>query len=82
MHGLLRIGDGGYTIPWLHLEQSGVPTSYDIGGLSLSELHNALVNSTTKTTTAATNESAANHVQNGTSSLGSVTTSGAGSTRT
>ncbi|KAI0298570.1 hypothetical protein BC826DRAFT_1096594 [Russula brevipes] len=70
----VAIGDGGYTIPWLHLEQSGVPTNYDIGGLTLSELHNTLVNSTAKVTTVATNESAANHVQNGTSLLGSVTT--------
>jgi hypothetical protein len=32
-----QIGDGGYTIPWLQLQQSAVPTNYDLdlGGLSL-----------------------------------------------
>jgi hypothetical protein len=33
----VQIGDGGYTIPWLQLKQSSVPTSYDLdlGGLTL-----------------------------------------------
>jgi hypothetical protein len=37
--GLLRISDGGYTIPWLHLEQLNVPTKYDLAGLSLDDIH-------------------------------------------
>jgi hypothetical protein len=44
--GFLRIGDGGYTIPWLHLTQLNVATKYDLSGLSLNDLHQALANST------------------------------------
>lgn len=40
------IGDGGYTIPWLHLTQLNVPTNYDISGLSLSDFEQALRNTT------------------------------------
>ena len=49
-HKLLRIGDGGYTIPWLHLTQLNVPTEYDLAGLSLDDLHRTLqvMNSTAK----------------------------------
>jgi len=39
--GLLRISDGGYTIPWLLLEQLNVPTKYDLAGLSLDGIHQA-----------------------------------------
>jgi hypothetical protein len=49
-HKFLRIGDGGYTIPWLHLTQLNVPTEYDLAGLSLDDLHQTLqvMNSTAK----------------------------------
>ena len=30
-----QVGQGGYTIPFLKLEQKGVPTAYDLGGLQL-----------------------------------------------
>jgi hypothetical protein len=30
-----QVGQGGYTIPFLKLEQKGVPTTYDLGGLQL-----------------------------------------------
>jgi hypothetical protein len=32
-----RVGQGGYELPWLHLNQADVPTSYDLS-LSVSEL--------------------------------------------
>ncbi|KAI0063538.1 hypothetical protein BV25DRAFT_1915044 [Artomyces pyxidatus] len=34
------VGDGGYTIPWLHLSQSHVPTKYGLS-LSISEMKSA-----------------------------------------
>jgi len=40
----LRIGDGGYTIPWLHLTQRDVPTKYDLAGLSLGDFKQAMLN--------------------------------------
>lgn len=46
--GFHRIGDGGYTIPWLPLTQLNVPTKYDLAGLSLSDIHQARTNPTTK----------------------------------
>jgi hypothetical protein len=39
--GLLRVSDGGYTVPWLHLEQLNVLTTYDLAGLSLDDIHQA-----------------------------------------
>ena len=46
--GFHRIGDGGYTIPWLPLTQLNVPTKYDLAGLSLSDIHRALTTPTPK----------------------------------
>jgi len=40
----LRIGDDGYTIPWLHLTQLNVPTKYDLAGLSLDDFKQAMAN--------------------------------------
>jgi hypothetical protein len=49
---LLRISDGGYTIPWLHLKQLNVPTTYDLAGLSLDDI-SGIANLTTKAPLAA-----------------------------
>jgi hypothetical protein len=46
--GFHRIGDGGYTIPWLPLTQLNVPTYYDLAGLSLGDIHQELTTPTTK----------------------------------
>jgi hypothetical protein len=31
----LRIGDGGYEIPWMHLTQLNTPTAYSLAGLPI-----------------------------------------------
>jgi hypothetical protein len=61
----LRIGDGGYMIPWLHLTQFNVPTNYDLAGLSLGNFKQAMANtnSTDKVTGPVSSAlSAASHV--------------------
>ncbi|KAH9038716.1 hypothetical protein EDB85DRAFT_2072661 [Lactarius pseudohatsudake] len=45
----VTIGDGGYTIPWLHLTQLNVPTHYDISGISLGDIEQASKNTTANT---------------------------------
>jgi len=76
-HEFLRIGDGGYTIPWLHLTQLNVPTTYDLAGLSLGDFHQALkestVNGSSRVSSAHTSES---HGGSSVSSALSVATGG------
>jgi hypothetical protein len=65
------IGEGGYTIPWLHLTQLNVPTNYDIAGLSLGDVKQTMSNSTDKATSPVNNTlSAAGHAVG--SAVGSV----------
>jgi len=44
MRVFLRIGDGGYTIPWFHLTQLNVPTKYDLAGISPGDVKQAMSN--------------------------------------
>lgn len=36
--GLVRVGTGGYQVPWLHINQMHVPTTYNYNGISLADL--------------------------------------------
>lgn len=83
MHESLRIGDGGYTVPWLHLTQLNVPTDYDLAGLSLGDFKQTMTNSADETPGVVSNVlSAASHVHvgSGAGSVPSVATRIIGST--
>lgn len=54
-HESLRIGDGGYTVPWLHLRQLNVPTNYDLAGLSPGDFKQAMTNSADEASGAVSN---------------------------
>ncbi|KAH8992759.1 hypothetical protein EDB86DRAFT_3078965 [Lactarius hatsudake] len=66
----VTIGDGGYTIPWLHLTQLNVPTHYDILGISLGDFEQALKNTTANT------PSSGSHVLSNNDSVVSAATNG------
>ena len=68
----LRIGDGGYTIPWLHLTQLNVPTNYDLAGLSLSGFKQATTISDKAPEAVSNALSAASLVESGADSVPSV----------
>ncbi|KAH9083581.1 hypothetical protein EDB83DRAFT_2511885 [Lactarius deliciosus] len=63
----VTIGDGGYTVPWLHLTQLNVPTHYDILGISLGDFEQALKNTTASSGghVLSNNDSVANAATNG-----------------
>jgi hypothetical protein len=74
-HEFLRIGDRGYTIPWLHLTQLNVPTKYDLAGLSLGDFHQALNEPTVDGSSTVSNaQPPKSHVGSGVSSFLSVAT--------
>ncbi|KAI9442265.1 hypothetical protein H4582DRAFT_1809416 [Lactarius indigo] len=66
----VTIGDGGYTIPWLHLTQLNVPTHYDTLGISLGDIEQALKNTTANTT------SSGSHVPSSNDSVASTAANG------
>lgn len=67
----IRIGQGGYQIPWLKLAQTNVPTSYHLPLLSLSAMK-----------TQATQSNGTSMAVHSTSNSNSSSTSSAASTRT
>ncbi|KAL0580357.1 hypothetical protein V5O48_000210 [Marasmius crinis-equi] len=78
----VRIGQGGYEVPWLHLDQAAVPTSYDLNlGLSLDSAKEKIVSESVAKT--ATNSSSASATGSGSetakTSGASATTTGTGS---
>lgn len=43
--GVIRVGEGGYKIPFLKLSQTRVPAKYNLDGISLSDLTSPLISS-------------------------------------
>ena len=58
-----RVGEGGYEIPFLKLSQRNVPTNYDLGPLSLSDLTNVLKSLSTNNSQSVNNSQSANYSQ-------------------
>ncbi|KAI0305626.1 hypothetical protein B0F90DRAFT_1815219 [Multifurca ochricompacta] len=80
----VTIGDGGYTIPWLHLTQLNVPTHYDLFGLSLVEFQQTLRNTTAEAPSsikhnASSTQPSSSQLANSVNSVANVGTSDVGS---
>ncbi|KAK1218918.1 hypothetical protein PQX77_018360 [Marasmius sp. AFHP31] len=83
----VRIGVGGYEVPWLHLEQAHVPTSYDLDlglvGVPLDLAKEKLISeSVAKTATSSAESGSASGTKASVTGTTAATTTGGGSEKT